>query len=76
MPVYEYKCRECGGKFEKLVRSPARPAGGDQDLKCPVCLSPKVERQVSLCGCLTGSGGTGFGAESAPSGSCAPAGGG
>ncbi len=58
MPIYEYKCRDCGDKFEKLVRSLVRPASSEADLKCPVCRSPKVERQISLCGCLTSSGAT------------------
>ena len=72
MPIYEYKCRDCGDKFEKLVRSTSSEA----DLKCPVCRSPKVERQVSLCGCFTGSGATDSGAGSASFSSCAPSGGG
>ncbi len=70
MPIYEYKCRQCGDKFEKLVRS----TSGEENLKCPVCQSTKVERQISLCGCL--SGGDDFGGSSASSSSCAPSGGG
>ena len=71
MPIYEYKCRDCGDKFEKLVRS----STSESDLKCPVCQSPKVERQVSLCGSLTG--GSDFGGLSSSSASsCAPSGGG
>ncbi|MDP3046863.1 MAG: zinc ribbon domain-containing protein [Chloroflexota bacterium] len=76
MPIYEYKCRDCGDKFEKLVRSLVRPTSSEEDLKCPVCRSPKVERQVSLCGYLTSSGAADSGAGSASSSSCAPSGGG
>ena len=72
MPIYEYKCRECGDKFEKLVR----PTSSQEDPTCPVCHSPKVERQVSLCGCLTGSGAADSRAGSASSSSCAPSDGG
>lgn len=75
MPIYEYKCRDCGDKFEKLVRSLAPSTNSEEDLKCPVCRSPKVERQISLCGCLTGSGAD-SGAALASSSSCAPSGGG
>lgn len=76
MPIYEYKCRDCGDKFEKLVRSLVRSTSSEEDLKCPVCRSPKVERQVSLCGCFTGSGAADSGAGSASFSSCAPSGGG
>ena len=50
MPIYEYKCRECGDKFEKLVRT----SSGEKDVKCPSCESPFVQRQVSVCGFLGG----------------------
>jgi putative FmdB family regulatory protein len=72
MPIYEYKCRQCGVRFEKLVRSTTI----QKDLTCPACLSPKVERQVSLCGCLAVSGVTDSGAGPDSSRSCAPSGGG
>jgi putative FmdB family regulatory protein len=70
MPIYEYKCRECGDKFEKLVRSSVTPAESRTDLVCPVCGSPKVDRQISLCGCLSGAAGAGD--RSASPRSCAP----
>jgi putative FmdB family regulatory protein len=71
MPIYEYKCRECGDKFENLVRSP----NSQEDPTCPVCNSPKVERRVSVCGCL-GSAHIDSGASSVSSSACAPSGGG
>jgi len=43
MPIYDYRCRECGKTFEK-IRS-LRDA--DRDLECPECHSAKVERQLS-----------------------------
>jgi putative FmdB family regulatory protein len=70
MPIYEYKCRECGDKFEKLVRSATLSPATIVEVRCPKCSSPKVERQVSLCGCVSG------GLDSTTSSSCAPAGGG
>lgn len=69
MPIYEYKCRECGDKFEKLVRT----STAEKDVRCPACDSQIVQRQVSVCGVI--GGGSDF--SPAPSaGSCAPSGGG
>lgn len=43
MPIFEYKCEECGSRFEKLVRnSEAGPP------VCPQCESPKTTRQLSV----------------------------
>jgi len=33
MPIYEYKCQDCGTKFEKLVRNSSVETG----LECPSC---------------------------------------
>jgi len=44
MPIYEYRCRACGERFEKIVMgASARPA-------CPACESRKVERLPSAFG--------------------------
>jgi putative FmdB family regulatory protein len=43
MPIYEYLCPECNGKFQKLVRGFSDPAG----LSCPRCGSEQVRRAVS-----------------------------
>lgn len=43
MPIYEYLCPECNGKFQKLVRGFADPPG----LVCPRCGSGDVRRAVS-----------------------------
>ncbi len=42
MPIYEYKCDDCGTKFEKLLRSidAAQP-------DCPSCNSEKLTMQLS-----------------------------
>jgi putative FmdB family regulatory protein len=43
MPIYEYLCPECNGKFQKLVRGFSDPPG----LACPRCGSAAVRRAVS-----------------------------
>lgn len=43
MPIYEYLCPACNGKFQKLVRGFSDPPG----LACPRCGSPEVKRAVS-----------------------------
>lgn len=52
MPIYEYKCPQCGEKFE-LRRS---IADSDSDTKCPRCGSVEARRVLSLF--ATGSSGT------------------
>ena len=42
MPLYEYVCRDCEARFEKLVRR-----FGD-DVSCPSCTGAAVERQLSV----------------------------
>ena len=41
MPIYEYECRECGHRFEQLVRASGAPA-------CPACQGHDLERLLSL----------------------------
>lgn len=42
MPIFEYKCKECGKKFEELV------AGGDTKVPCPECGSTNTSRLLSV----------------------------
>ena len=42
MPIYEYKCKDCGHCFEQLVLS------GSGAVKCPKCGKQKVERMMSV----------------------------
>jgi putative FmdB family regulatory protein len=41
MPIYEYKCRKCGYKFEELVFE-------EREIKCPKCGSKFLEKLISL----------------------------
>jgi putative FmdB family regulatory protein len=43
MPIYEYGCQECSGRFQKLVLGFSDPPG----LLCPRCGSTKLQRLVS-----------------------------
>ena len=40
MPIYEYECRGCGTRFERLVHASSVPA-------CPACNSIELERLLS-----------------------------
>lgn len=44
MPIYEYLCPQCNGRFQKLVHGFSDPAG----LACPRCGNTGVSRAVSL----------------------------
>ena len=46
MPIYEYGCRACGHKFEKL--QPMNSPGAD----CPVCEQP-ARRAMSVFASIT-----------------------
>ena len=48
MPIYEYRCGECGVEFEKLV-------GSQIAVACPSCASGPVIRRISLVGIKSGS---------------------
>ena len=43
MPIYEYKCDDCGKHYEQLRRM----ADADRDVECPECRSARVRRQLS-----------------------------
>jgi putative FmdB family regulatory protein len=43
MPVFEYKCRQCGHQFEYLVLH-SSPAA-----ECPACQKQDLEQLISLC---------------------------
>jgi putative FmdB family regulatory protein len=43
MPIYEYRCSDCGKKFQALVGMTAEP----DEIKCPACGSTKADKLVS-----------------------------
>ena len=40
MPIFEYRCEECGHKFEAILF-------GEQQPECPKCHAAKLEKQLS-----------------------------
>jgi len=46
MPIYEYRCKNCQHKFEKLVRM----STADDEIECPACHERQVEKVPSLFG--------------------------
>jgi putative FmdB family regulatory protein len=43
MPIYEYKCQDCGTKFEKLLRRSAETS----DVLCPSCGQKHLTQEFS-----------------------------
>ena len=68
MPIYEYKCQECGKVFEELVS-----VGSERGFACPSCSSAKTTKIMSATGLISVS--QGASAPSSPCGSHCPSGG-
>lgn len=43
MPIYEYVCKDCDLKFEKLVMRTG------QEVHCPDCSHANVQKLISAC---------------------------
>lgn len=67
MPMYEYRCTECGAEFEKLLRF----SEADKLPACPICQGTQTRKKLSAV--------ASFGATESGSftsgGSCSPRGG-
>jgi putative FmdB family regulatory protein len=63
MPIYEYRCKECGESFELFVRSATQKDAPT----CPKCGSQEAQKSISLFGV----GGT-IGGDQMSAASCAP----
>ena len=53
MPIYEYKCRQCGKVFDHLARTLS-----DQAEKCPECGAPNPVKQFSTFSTREGTSGS------------------
>jgi putative FmdB family regulatory protein len=62
MPIFEYKCRQCGRVFEEIV------FGSDKDVRCPDCESAKVSKLISAPCSVSGGKDAGGGLGSAAPG--------
>ncbi|MBC8216786.1 MAG: zinc ribbon domain-containing protein [Candidatus Marinimicrobia bacterium] len=61
MPMYDYRCNNCGKEYEELVWSSSTP---DEKIKCPECGEQKSQRLLSAPAISTGS--------TSSSGGCSP----
>ncbi|MBE0488473.1 MAG: zinc ribbon domain-containing protein [Halomonas sp.] len=52
MPIYEYECKACGQRLEKLQKLSAAPL-----TDCPACEAPALSRLVSAAGFRLAGGG-------------------
>ncbi len=68
MPIYEYSCKSCGAKFEKLVSIKSKT----DDIACPICGEKNAEKSISLFG--LGSSASSSVTGLSTSSSCAPSG--
>ena len=66
MPIYVYRCSECGHEFEKLVGVTA----DSTELECEKCGHSQVEKLLSSCAVRMGSSSSG--ASSCATGTCCP----
>ncbi|MCC7107234.1 MAG: zinc ribbon domain-containing protein [Chloroflexi bacterium] len=66
MPVYEYRCSDCGDRFEKLVSMSLR----DAQTPCPAC-GHGTSRQPSIAAMIGASAGSAGGGCGGCAGGCA-----
>jgi putative FmdB family regulatory protein len=69
MPIYEYRCQDCGEPFERFVRSMTAQVKAN----CPKCGSDKTKKGWSTFGTGKSDGALGGLAASA-AGACSPGG--
>jgi len=63
MPLYEYRCKECGEEFEKQLRL----SEADQLPICPCCKSKRTQKKLSRVISLSALGAAAGGAASGAS---------
>ncbi|MCX8083488.1 MAG: zinc ribbon domain-containing protein [Calditerrivibrio sp.] len=52
MPIYEFKCNDCGKTFSKLLLKK------EDTVECPSCKSANVEKQISAVASFSSKGGS------------------
>lgn len=69
MPIYEYKCKTCGGDFDFLAkRLSERPE------TCPRCGATALKKKLSAFSTTSGGAASGSSASACPTGMCCPSG--
>ena len=66
MPIYEYKCDDCGTRFEKLVRRTSEAS----ELECPSCGRNHLKQELSTFAAHTNGAPKSAEAPVCPSGRC------
>ena len=54
MPIYDYRCKECGTEFEKMVRL----SEADRSPLCPQCGSQDTRKQITTFASLNSTSST------------------
>ncbi len=68
MPIYEYRCDDCGAEFEKRVARAADSGG----VECPSCGEKHLTMRLSTFAAVTGSAAGQDSAPACPSAGCCP----
>ena len=66
MPIYEYRCQDCGTKFEKLVRR----SSDVPQIECPSCGRKRLTQELSTFAAHSGNGGKSPDRPVCPAGRC------
>jgi putative FmdB family regulatory protein len=56
MPIYEYKCDDCGSVSDILIKNRAHVS----PITCPTCQSGKMSKLISVPGTMVSKGGADF----------------
>jgi putative FmdB family regulatory protein len=64
MPIYEYRCQDCGTKFEKLVRR----SSDVPEIECPSCGQKHLNQELSTFAAHANGGNKAAQAPQCPSG--------
>lgn len=65
MPIYEYKCKKCGHRFDHLTRTLT-----DTARKCPKCGAPSPAKQFSTFTGAVSEGRDAASCPTCPTGTC------
>jgi putative FmdB family regulatory protein len=68
MPIFEYRCQDCGAIFEILTLS---SSAGQENVRCNICASGKVHKLISAGNIRQGKNS----AHAPPAAGCSPRGG-